>query len=385
MNSNGRVLALYVHDMKLEIGHSNSLIELIRNLPQEFLARFSEIRVIAFTSSDVAELFPSFQGKKNWVAVPFKKIKPVLFKSIFFQLWTFIYNRLSLSSRDLRIGIGISSLDVDAVSIQFIHHQWTEEGLKMEEGHFIRKLYKKLLFQYFEFCEKSLIRRPGIKFFSPAKFLTTYLRTVKPDLNSETIYSGVNLDRFEIPSQSRSEIFKDLIVKYPDLASLNIEKPIYLFVGAYERKGLEQALNILSQQKDPQLIIIGSPSLGKVMPIPAGLKVFKIKFSREIPKFYSLADIFIFPTIYEPFGLVLFEAMAMGLRIVTRESNVGASELLNGLPEIYFCDHPEFTMPQPKIFTVDERKHLRSERVSMLGNVSWEKAGKDLALYLTGP
>jgi hypothetical protein len=86
-------------------------------------------------------------------------------KSLFFQIWTYLYDQFRQTKGIYRIGIGISSLNVDAVSIQFIHHQWTERGLSMERGHILRKLYKKILFGYFEWCENFLFSRKKIRIF----------------------------------------------------------------------------------------------------------------------------------------------------------------------------------------------------------------------------
>lgn len=48
--------------------------------------------------------------------------------------------------------------------------------------------------------------------------------------------------------------------------------------------------------------------------------------SEDLGKFYSEADIFVFPSLYEPFGIVFAEAMSFGLPIVA--TNVG------GIPEL---------------------------------------------------
>ncbi len=375
-------LALYVHDLKLEIGHSNSLIELIRHLPEEFSDKIEEIEVVTFTTTPLEVLFPKFKGKLKWVKVPFSGIKPVLLKSIYYQIWTFVYNKLLQSTGKFRIGIGISCLDVDAVSIQFIHHQWTKRGLEMEASHGIRKFYKKFLFAYFEWCENFLFPKRNLKIFSPAKFLTNFLKTKAPEVDAVTIYSGVNLSRFELKAQTRQEIFQDLIGNYPVLQGLKLDEPIYLFVGAYERKGLFQALDLLADRGNAQFIVIGSPSMGRSVQWPSSLKVFPITFTKEVSKFYALSDVFLFPTMYEPFGLVLFEAMAMGLGIITRRSEVGASELLEGLPEVYFCDSPNFSMPNIQVKNFESRKNLRDLRLEMLGDVSWSNAGKELADFI---
>jgi len=315
--------------------------------------------------------------------VPFGGIRPVLLKSLFFQLWVLAYNFLFQSRGHYKIGIGISSLDVDAVSIQFIHHQWTQRGLKLEESYGLRSVYKKILFSYFEVCERFLLSKKSIKFFSPAKFLTDYLKSKNTELNAITIYSGVNLSRFELSTVSKEFLLKELLPNYPVLKDLDTKEPIYLFVGAYERKGLFEALEILKRgSSNGQLIVIGSPSMGKSVKWPRDLKIFPISFTKEVTKFYSLCDVFLFPTVYEPFGLVLFEAMAMGLTIVTRKEEVGASELLDGLPEVFFCDQSDFVFPKVEVKDLEMRKVLREKRLKQLGDVSWNKAGTELAQFL---
>ena len=375
-------LALYVHDLKLEIGHSNSLIELIRHLPAEALDSVEELEVVSFTTAPPDSLFPQLSGRLRWVKVPFAGMRPVLLKSIFFQLWTFLYNRLFQKKRVLRIGIGISCLDVNAVSVQFIHHQWTERGLQMESDSGGRLFYKKILFSYFEACENFLFSKKGLKVFSPAKFLTKFFTSSYDGIQAQTIYSGVNLARFELGDRSKQEILETLLPKYPVLAKLDVGLPIFIFVGAYERKGLADALDLLKDKPGSQFIVIGSPSTGRSVTWPSHLKIFPITFTKEVSSFYELADTFIFPTLYEPFGLVLFEAMAMGLKIITRKNEVGASELLDGLPEVFFSDIPGFIFPETRVSGVREKRQLRDQRLALLGDVSWTKAGGELSKFL---
>lgn len=373
-------LALFVHDFRIEVGHSNSLIELIRHLPQSRKNQIETITVVSYVASDLEKLFPEFSGKLHWHKVPFGKIQPSLLKSLFFQLWTFFYNLIFM--RDFyKIGIGICCLNVHAVSIQFIHQQWTKPGLELEQKFWLRLVYKKILFAYYELCENILFKSKKIKFFTPAKFLESFLTEKYSGIKCKTIYSGINLDRFKIP-QDRSQILQSLIVKHPQLVNLDLKKPIYLFVGAYERKGLHVALEILSKKDNAQFIVVGSPSFGRTVEWPSNINLFKVNFSKEIESFYALADVFVFPTIYEPFGLVLFEAMAMGLTIVTRRENVGASELLENLPGVYFLDSKNFRLPDVKVKSLSEKIQLAKERFELLPNVSWSKAGVELEEFL---
>lgn len=375
-------VALYVHDFRLEVGHSNSLIELIRHLPDETKRQIETIEVVSCRTSPLEILFPDFRGKLVWTKVPLEKVKPSFLKSLMFQIWTLFYNKIFQEKNTYRIGVGICSLNVDAVSIQFIHHQWTKQGLEMEKEYFLRSVYKKLLFKYYEICENFLFVKAGLKLFSPAQFLTDFLKRKYPGIEAATIYSGVNLNRFEISARSKQELKNRLMQKYSVLKDLNTEAPIFLFVGAYERKGLLRALKILSNHPGSQFIVVGSPSFGRITDWPSNLKIFTITFSNEISDFYSLADAFIFPTLYEPFGLVLFEAMAMGLAIITCEAEVGASELLKGLPEVYFLDKDHFQLPVITVKSAEEKKALRNERIELLGDVSWDKAGRELSQFI---
>ncbi len=372
-------LALYVHDLKLEIGHSNALIETVRHLPPGFMEKVTEIRAVSYTTTPLAQLFPDFKGKLHWSRVPFPNLRPVLLKSIFFQLWTKVYNALFLGADTVKIGIGISCLDVDAANMQYVHHLWTERGLALERGHAIRLLYKRLLFRYFEACENYLLRR-RVKFFSPANYLTDYLRGRSSRIHATTIYSGVNLDRFAVSPDPKDAVLRDLVTRYPLLADLDPNRPVYLFVGAYERKGLPEALELLRRNAPgAQFIVIGSPSLGRSVNWPSDLKLWTIPFTREVHRFYALSDVFIFPSMYETFGLVLFEAMAMGLTVITNRSQIGASELLEGLPDVHFCDRPGFHFPIVTSRSPEERRRLREERLQRVGDVSWQKAGRELA------
>lgn len=375
-------LALYVHDFRLQVGHSNSLIELVRHLPTNLLDQIEEIEVVSHVATPLPELFPNFKGKLTWTKAPFENVSPFLLKSILYQVWTFFYNRFSQKKNTYRIGIGICCLDVNAVSVQFIHHQWTKKGLEMESGHFLRLTYKKIFFKYLESCENFLFQKKNIRLFSPAKFMTYFLRNKYPELQTTTIYSGINLDRFNLSQKEKKDIHYDLSEKYPVLKDLDINRPIYLFVGAYERKGAQEALDLVAKLEDAQFILIGSPSLGRHLRFPRGLRVFPIKFSREIDQFYALSDTFVFPTLYEPFGLVLFEAMAMGLTIITNYHEVGASELLKGLPEVYFQDESSFSFPPAKVKSIEEKRNLRELRLKQLQDTSWKKAAQELSSFL---
>lgn len=377
-------LAIYVHDFRLEIGHSNALIELIRHLPESQIQKISEIEVVSQIATPLENLFSEFKGKLklSWTKVPCGGSKPALLNSLFYHLWTFFYNNFFQKGDPYRIGVGACCFGVDASSVQFIQYQWTKEGLTLEKKSILKYFYKKLLFAYYEWCEDIIYQKRGVKIFTAAQFLTDYLTVKYRGIRADTFYSSVNLERFSIPELDRKEIKEGLLNIHPELRDLDLSLPVYIFVGAYERKGLQQAVDLLKKHENSQLIVVGSPSLGLSITWPDKVKVLKIKFSKNLKELYALSDIFIFPTIYEPFGLVLFEAMAMGLTIITNRKNVGASELLESLPEVYFCDDEHFLLPTIRIKTFEEKWQLRIERLKKLDTISWENSSNKLAQFL---
>ena len=134
---------------------------------------------------------------------------------------------------------------------------------------------------------------------------------------------------------------------YPDSGTIaeelgvNPDKPVVAFVGRITRqKGVAHLLKATqSFDEDIQLILCaGAPDTKEIAAETEGL-VEKLKASRDgvfwiqemmppekVREVYSLADVFVCPSIYEPLGIVNLEAMACETAVVA--SRVG------GIPEV---------------------------------------------------
>ena len=134
---------------------------------------------------------------------------------------------------------------------------------------------------------------------------------------------------------------------YPDSGTIaeelgvNPDKPVVAFVGRITRqKGVAHLLKAAqSFDEDIQLILCaGAPDTEEIAAETEGL-VEKLKASRDgvfwiqemmpaekVREVYSLADVFVCPSIYEPLGIVNLEAMACETAVVA--SRVG------GIPEV---------------------------------------------------
>jgi UDP-glucose:(heptosyl)LPS alpha-1,3-glucosyltransferase len=134
----------------------------------------------------------------------------------------------------------------------------------------------------------------------------------------DIVRNGVPIEKFRFDARRREESRDQLKVK-PDEIAL-------LFAGSgWERKGLRFAIAAmaLSNDRKMRLLVAGRGN-------QRYYKSKHVRFLGEIPdpeRIYSAADIFILPTIYDPFSNACLEALACGLPVITTRSN-GFSEII---------------------------------------------------------
>ncbi len=145
---------------------------------------------------------------------------------------------------------------------------------------------------------------------------------------STAVGNGVDTSRF---TNVRSTLDSELRTKY----RLN-GNPILLSVGGVEERKnsvriLEAFQQALTIHPDAQLVIVGGASLldhGRYRTHFESLAAANLALARtvirlgavpdrEMPSLYRLADALIFPSVKEGFGLVVLEAMASGVPVVT--------------------------------------------------------------------
>jgi D-inositol-3-phosphate glycosyltransferase len=150
-----------------------------------------------------------------------------------------------------------------------------------------------------------------------------------PDDNIRIVPCGVNLDRFK--PQDKVSARRKL--------ALPVEDPMILYVGRFAPiKGLDrlfESFRCMTHQPHAVLVMVGGD--GERSPMSQHLKkkakTFHIQdrvvFSgrvdqKNLPLYYSAADVLVVPSYYESFGLVALEALACGTPVVT--TSVGGME-----------------------------------------------------------
>jgi len=369
-------ISLFVHELLPQIGHSRALIELMNGLSPEQKAQVELIEAVCCESGNLDELFPEFKCRKQLIKIPGKGFKPFILKMLSYHLFSYFYSVLFCRNK-IKIGIGIACLNVDIANIQFIHEQWKEPFFSKRKMGPVTFIYKKILFLYFAIGEKILFSDKKRHFIVIARFLQGFIEDHFQTNTSQftLIPSGVNTTEFKTNPERQKEIEQELISKYPVLKTIDFNKPVTLFIGAFERKGLDKALEYLAQFDSKQLILIGKPESFSQWKFPQNLNIAHISFTKEVNKFYAVSDLFLFPTYYEPFGLVIIEAFAMGLDIIVPADNVGASEILPADEGVhYFKQNESIPKIEFKKISPEVRSFRMEQRTEKLLPYNWKAA-----------
>jgi UDP-glucose:(heptosyl)LPS alpha-1,3-glucosyltransferase len=138
-----------------------------------------------------------------------------------------------------------------------------------------------------------------------------------PNEKIDVVYNGVPVDAFRRGEESRAKIRESL--------GLGTEDVAVLFAGSgWERKGLRFAIEAIEKSgKQMRLLVAGRGDERK-------FKSARVRFLgvvQDMPALYGAGDIFLLPTIYDPFSNACLEALATGLPVITTRAN-GSCEII---------------------------------------------------------
>ena len=103
------------------------------------------------------------------------------------------------------------------------------------------------------------------------------------------------------------------------------EEIVVLFAGSgWERKGLQFAIEAVEAQKGKMKLLVAGR--GETRKFSSSRTEF-LGVVRDMPSLYRSADIFLLPTVYDPFSNACLEALAAGLPVITTRAN-GFSEII---------------------------------------------------------
>lgn len=196
-------------------------------------------------------------------------------------------------------------------------------------------------------------------------------------ITAPRVINGVNLNRFS-----------------PNGSSLKFDgSPLYLTIGGIEpRKNslrLLQAFHqVRAQFPNARFIIAGGASvfdyqsyrdefftIAKTLNLENALILPGVLSDADLPALYRSADAFVFPSLKEGWGLVILEAIASGLPVIT-SNQAPFTEFLNNQQALFVDPNSVDEIAQAMCSVFQSADSLRQHSRSILPHYSWETSAQ---------
>ena len=101
-----------------------------------------------------------------------------------------------------------------------------------------------------------------------------------------------------------------------------------LFAGSgWERKGLRHAIEAMNALKIPARLLVAGRGDSRGLPVSSRVNFLGPLASERLAAMLAAADVFVLPTLYDPFSNACIEALAAGLPVITTTAN-GFAEII---------------------------------------------------------
>jgi UDP-glucose:(heptosyl)LPS alpha-1,3-glucosyltransferase len=176
----------------------------------------------------------------------------------------------------------------------------------------------------------------------------------------DVVANGVPLTDFR-PDPEARRIRREVL-------RLREDEVAVLFVGSgWERKGLHFAVRaVTSLGKNMRLLVAGRGRRD----FANQPNVQLLGAVRDLPGLYAAADIFLLPTLYDPFSNACLEALASGLPVITTRDN-GFSEIIeNGVHGSIINDASEIDAIREALLFWSDPERRRAARTAIVERAS---------------
>lgn len=259
----------------------------------------------------------------EWIAIPVQGLPTALLRERSFSWQSAQWLRRHASEFNLvKVNGAITDVPSDINAVHFVHSSWLRSPVHTARVR--RDLYG--LYHWFYTALNAHLEKQA---FSKADAIVAVSEKVKKELvdlgvpsqQIRVILNGVDLQEF-CPGNS-------------DRDRLNLPEKVTLafFAGDLRtsRKNLDVVLRALTEVPDLHLAVAGSTESSPYPLLAAQLglreRVHFLGYQRDIASIMRSVDLFVFPSRYEACTLVLLEAMATGLPVITA-TTTGGSEII---------------------------------------------------------
>jgi glycosyltransferase involved in cell wall biosynthesis len=285
-----------------------------------------------------------------WIPITADWIPTNLGKGIVFSCKSSVWLRKHQSEFDLiKVNGAVTNIDADVNVAHFVHTSWLQSPSHVSRHrHGLYGFYQWLYSFLNSYWERSSFTQSNAIIAVSSQVKKELISLGIPQNKITVILNGVDLEEFYPGNEE-------------DRSNWHIPEgvPLALFVGDIQssRKNLDTVLKALAYAPRLHLLVVGEVkrSIYPQLAIDLGIadRVHFLGYRNDIPKIMRLADLFIFPSRYEACALVILEAMASGLPIITA-ATTGGAELVTPESGLIIDDAENFYKLGEKISQIIE-------------------------------
>ena len=319
---------------------------------KEAIRRGHHVTLLA--SSIAPELQHSSQV--NWISLPVKGWPTAFLRERVFLWRSANWLRKHRSELDLvKVNGAITNASADVNAVHFVHSSWLRSP-----AHTFRQ--RRDLYGLYQWLYTAMNARWEKKAFRRAKVVVAVSEKVAKDLREigvppeciKVILNGVDLQEFYPGDADRRKL------------GLPEEVTLALFVGDIRtpRKNLDTVLYALVEVPQLHLAVVGSTEGSPYLQLAAKLglseRVHFLGYRQDVSEVMRAVDFLVFPSRYETFGLVVLEAMATGLPVITAWTTA-AAEMVTLESGIVLSDPDDTQALVQALSTLDRDRQLRNQ------------------------
>lgn len=311
----------------------------------------------------------------NWIDISVKGWPTYLLREIVFAWKSSEWLREHRSELDLVQANGaITWAQGDVNLVPFVHSAWLRSPLHISR---VRRDF----YGFYHWIYTVFNARLEKNAFRKAKVVVAVSQMVKKELLDigvpeeciRVILCGVDLQEFSPGNADRRKW------------GLPEQVPLALFVGNIKinRKNLDTVLQALVQVPELQLAVVGTPEGSPYPQLAAQLGLSaRVHFlgnpQNVVPELMRTADLLVFPSRYEPFGLVVIEAMASGIPVITA-TTTGAAEIITPECGVVLSDSDDTQALAKALSTLASDRDLRNQMGQVARTIAQQHSWASMA------
>ncbi len=255
----------------------------------------------------------------TWVPISVNRWPTEFLRNIIFSWQSANWLRKNRSKFDLvKVNGAITTAVGDVNAVHFVHSSWLKSPAHIYR---VRRdaygFYQWLYTACNAFWEKQAFQQTKVVVAVSKKVAEELVEIGVSPESIQVIVNGVDLEEFSPAVVNRQNLGLP-------------EATLAMFAGDIRtsRKNLDTVLHALVKVPNLHLAVVGGTDGSPYPKLAATLnisdRVHFLGYRRDIAKIMQTADFFVFPSRYEACTLVLLEAMASGLPVITATSTGGA-------------------------------------------------------------